>query len=79
MPFGVMDGNSSKKYPVNAGVSQGLISSSPFLLLYINEFPDDVICNFAIHDDDTTLYYKCDQVPDLRHQLELGSELESHL
>ena len=34
---------------------------------------------FAIHADDTTLYYKCDQVSDLWQQLELSSELESEL
>ena len=27
-------------------------------LLYINDFPDDVICDIAIYD--TTLYSKCD-------------------
>ena len=31
-------------------------------LLYINDLPDDVI---AIYADDTTLYSKCDQTPDL--------------
>ena len=48
-------------------------------LLYINELPDDVICNIAIYADDTTLYSKCDQASDLWQQLELASELESDL
>ena len=34
-------------------------------LLYINDFPDDVICNIAICADDTTLYCKSDQASDL--------------
>ena len=34
-------------------------------LLYINDFPDDAICNIAIYANDTTLYCKCDQAPDL--------------
>ena len=38
---------------------------APFLvlhfLLYINDLPDDVICDIAIYADDTTLYFKCDQ------------------
>ena len=34
---------------------------------------------FAIHADDTTLYYKCDQVSDLWQQLELSSELAFEL
>ena len=51
---------------------------TPFLL-YINDIPDDVICNNAIYADDTTLYSKSDQASDLSQQLELASELESHL
>ena len=50
-----------------------------FFLLYIKELPDDVICNIAIYVGDTTLYSKCDQASDLCQQLELVSELESHL
>ena len=45
---------------MNAGVSQGIISSSALILVYIDDFPDGAICNFAIHDDDTTLYSMCD-------------------
>ena len=47
--------------------------------LYINELPDDVICNIAIYADDTTLYYKCDQASDLWQKFELTSELVSDL
>ena len=48
-------------------------------LLYINDLPDDVICNIAIYADHITLYSKCDQASDLPQQLELTSELESDL
>ena len=48
-------------------------------LLYINDIPNDVICNIAIYADDTTLYSECDQASDLWQQLELVSELESDL
>ena len=34
-------------------------------LLYINDLPDDVICNIAIFTDDTILHSKCDQASDL--------------
>ena len=52
----------------------------PFLvLLYINDLPDDVICNIAIYADDTNLYSKYDKASDLWKQLELASELESDL
>ena len=50
-----------------------------FFLLYINDLPDDAICNIAIYAEDTTLYSTCDQASDLWQQLELVSELESDL
>ena len=75
----VLDGKSSQEYPVNAGVSEGSILDSTLFLLYINDLPDDVICDSAIYADDTTLYSKCDRVSDLWQQLELTSEPESDL
>ena len=75
----ILDGKSSQEYPVNAGVPQGFILGTALFLLYINELPDDVICDIAIYADDTTLYSKCDQASDLWQQLELASELESDL
>ena len=75
----VLDGKSSQEYPVNAGVRRESILGPTLFLLYINGLPDDVICNIAIYDDDTTLYSKCDRASDLWQQLELASELESDL
>ena len=54
-------------------------SWSTLFLLYINDLPDDVICNIAIYADDTILYSKCYQASDLWQQLELASELEYDL
>ena len=62
----VLDGESSQEYPVNAGVPQGCFLGPIPFLLYINNLPDDVICNIAIYADDTTLYSKWDQASDLR-------------
>ena len=75
----VLDGRSSQEYPVNASIPQGSILGPTLFPLYINDLPDDVICNIAIYADDTTLYSKFDQASDLWQQLELASELKSDL
>ena len=56
----VLDGKSSKEHLVNPGVLQGFILGPTVFLLYINNPPDDVICDIAIYADDNTLYSKCD-------------------
>ena len=77
----VLDRKSSQEYPVNVGVPQGSILGPTLFLLYINDLPDDVICDIAFYADYTTLYWacKCDWASDLWEQLELASELESDL
>ena len=75
----VLDGKCSQEYPVNAGTAQGSILGLTIFLLYINDLPEDVICNFAIYADDTPLYSQCDQASDLWQIPELASELESDL
>ena len=72
-PQVVLNGKSSQEYPVNGGVPPGSILGPTLFLLYINDRPEDVICDITIYADDTTLYSKCDQASDLWQQLELAS------
>ena len=44
----VLDEKSSKEYPVNAGVPEGSILGVTLFLQFINDLPDDVICDIAI-------------------------------
>ena len=55
-PRVVLDGKSSQEYPVNAGVPQGSVFGPTLFLLYINDIPDDAICDIAIYADDITLF-----------------------
>ena len=75
----VLDEKSLQEYSINAGVPQGSILGPTPFPLYINDLPDNVICDIAIYADDTILYSKCDQASDLWQQLELASELKSDL
>ena len=52
----ILDGKSSQEYPVNMGVPQGSILGPALFLLYINDLPDNVICDIAIYADDATLF-----------------------
>ena len=67
----------SQEYPVNAGDRQGSIFDPTLFLQYINELPDDIICNIDIYADDTIHY--SNWASDLWQQLELASELELDL
>ena len=50
----VLDGRSSQEYPTNAVLPRGSILGPTPFLLYINDLPDDDICDIAIYPNDTT-------------------------
>ena len=60
----ILDEKSLQDNRVNTGFSQGSILLLTLFLLYINDLPDEVICNITLYVDDTTLYSKCDQASD---------------
>ena len=72
-------GKYSQEYLDNAGVPQSSILCPNLFLLYINDLPDDFICDIPIYVDDATLYSKYDQASNLLQPLESASELESDL
>ena len=43
----VLNGKSSQEYLVNGGAPQDSIFGATLFLLFINDLPDDVICDFA--------------------------------
>ena len=49
----VLDGKFSQEYSVSAGLSQGSILVPALFLLYINDLPDDVICDISTYANDT--------------------------
>ena len=63
----ILGGKSSQEYPVNDGVLKGSVLGCTLFLLYINDLPDDVICDIAIYADKAIddLLSKCDQAFDL--------------
>ena len=72
----VLDGKTSQEYPVNVGVPEVSVLGPTLVPLYINDLPDDVICDIAIYAYDTTLYSKRDWASDLWKQSDLRDTVD---
>ena len=54
----LLDGTSLLEYPIDASVPQDSILCTLLSLLYINDLPDNLICNVAVYTGGTTVYFK---------------------
>ena len=52
----VLNGTSSKEYPINAGVPQGSVLGPTLFLIFINDLSDGLFSRVGIFADDTTIY-----------------------
>ena len=52
----ILNGQSSKWYPIKAGVPQGSILGPLFFLVYINDLPKGLLCNAKLFADDTSIF-----------------------
>ena len=55
-----MNAKSWQGYSVNAGIPQVSTLEPTLFILYIKDFPDDVICKIAIFANGTTFCSKCE-------------------
>ena len=56
----VLDDEPFQEHSVNSGLLQGFLPRPLVSQIYINDIPDDAICNIVIYADDTALFYNCD-------------------
>ena len=72
----VLNGTSSKEYPINAGVPQGSVLGLTLFLIFINDLPDGL---FSIFADDTVIYSCLGKSHTLFKKVEIAANLESDL
>ena len=53
----VLNGQTSSWELVKFGVPQGLVLGLLYILVYINDLPDNLESNYKVFADDTSLFY----------------------
>ena len=56
----VLNGEPLQEHLVNPGLPQDFLPRPLFSQIYINDIPDNAICNIVIYGDDTAFCYNCD-------------------
>ena len=75
----VLEGQHSKTYSITSGVPQGSILGPTMFLMFINDLPDNLVCNLVMYADDSTLYSCLDEKSDNQNRLDLVNSLELDL
>lgn len=75
----VLDGQCSQTYSISSGVPQGSILGPTLFLMFINDLPDNLICELVIYADDSTLYSCLDMKSGNQERIDLVNSLESDL
>lgn len=60
----LLDGTSLLEYPIDTSVPQDSILCTLLSLLYINDLPDNLICNVAVYAGGTAVYFRCNRASD---------------
>ena len=75
----VVDGQRSQTYSISSGVPQGSILGPTLFLMFINDLPDNIVCDLVMYADDSTLYSCLDIKSDDQKRRNLVNSLESDL
>ena len=75
----ILDGQKSATYNIVSGVPQGSILGPILFLIFINDLPDNLICDLGIYADDTTLYSSLSHKSSNHVRSQMAKSLESDL
>ena len=71
----VLNGKSSEWATIAVGVPQGSVLGPLFFLVYINDLVDNVNCDIKMFADDTSLFFRVDDL--VRSALKLNEDMDT--